>query len=236
MLSECGMKNAFDNVLTYCEKNRTENTVYALCYGHVAISSLKNNNFDHSEDEKHKILYNEENLGNSRHWLLILEKTELTKTNEDRTNVIDPLYALFSGNDLLVKHIINPFVPTEQIDHLISKEHVYIKNNKVEITNYYKTPKAALFSSIDILNDHCFGLCETYTGDWPIFDHSSGSFISMYKIHKNMLMGKISHDNGEINVIDYGVFNYNVFPCNPIPLLFGLYVIMFAYITFINYC
>jgi hypothetical protein len=133
-----------------------------------------------------------------REWLVILQKTEITDTDEDRKNVCDKNHARFRANMLKIVRIININNPHLEKHMIVNRRltrgssriiyEVYevgeiISSDKVDIT-YYSTPESA-----------CFG------GSPMIFSNYSGKYISWSEsgkkerenIYENNKLVKMTH-------------------------------------------
>jgi antitoxin component YwqK of YwqJK toxin-antitoxin module len=146
----------------------------------------------------------------SREWIVILEKLEDTHTNENRCDIVDPLYAKFRANKLKVVNIIHKF-KNQEIDKIQNsvysdKKITYKKGEVIEDENfnvnienvcapgihYFKSKEAAFYYEIP----------DNYTGRYNQWYQNGQRYIEcVFKNGKLDGLYKEWHGNGQLKII-----------------------------------
>jgi antitoxin component YwqK of YwqJK toxin-antitoxin module len=143
-------------------------------------------------------------------WIVVLNKTINTVTNESRNNVSDEFCAKFRGNDLFVSKIFNKLCPSVTINEIRNTSYTkkttsYIVNTIIHIDNYdndinviqgsgihyFKSISPAFY--YEFKHKHC----ELITYHTNGLVNSIISYLN-YQIHGTMYM---YHKNGNISEI-----------------------------------
>jgi antitoxin component YwqK of YwqJK toxin-antitoxin module len=130
----------------------------------------------------------------SKKWIVVLQKLSNTITNEARLDVVDPMYAKFRANKLLVVDIIHKFTnqTIDQIENSVYKQKIiYKKGLLVEIFNFGNNPNDVYAPGI-----HYFNSLEAAF----YFELDEGENIIIKSWHDNGRLWKASvHRGGQMN-------------------------------------
>jgi hypothetical protein len=140
-------------------------------------------------------------------WIVVLERTANTTTNEARKNVYDPKYAMFRGSEFMVKDIIHKFDPDKKIEFVESSIYpddkcTYIIGDIVKPDKYNHYINKICAEGIHFFNSHepafhCELYEAIYTGmhmKW--YDNGKLMVVCEYKDGYKYGTCMIFHENG----------------------------------------
>jgi antitoxin component YwqK of YwqJK toxin-antitoxin module len=125
-------------------------------------------------------------------WLIVLEKMEYTKTNEDRKEIVDKRYAMYQADKLIVRKIIN--INDFKTENKIMSDKIYIKVDQIVNDTYYFKDVVAAYLYKDIPDFYSGEYYEWYNNGEM---HTKGEYSFGNEIGEWMSW----HDNGMLKNI-----------------------------------
>lgn len=147
-------------------------------------------------------------------WIIIYEKTPTTKTNEDRSNISNHLFAEYEANELSIILIFNKFCPHDTISNLTSQNEIcsivnynkgqIIRNNNFRLV-YYKSILIPYFKNLlNRAKSNYTGFFVSWHENGLISEkgyYVDGEKNGLWEYKTSSLVSKIKYKNGMVQHI-----------------------------------